>query len=57
MAKFTGITTSVPQEFVEWYLSLKSSPTYQVGLLGWALLLGLDTYQSLVIIKARTLLP
>ena len=26
----------VPQEIMEWYLSLRGSPTYQVGLLGWA---------------------
>ena len=30
---------TVPQEIVEWYLSLKGSPTYKTGLLGWALLL------------------
>ena len=32
------------QKIVEWYLSLRGSPTYQVDLLGWTLLLGLCTY-------------
>ena len=30
---------TISQEIVEWYLSLKGSPTYKTGLLGWALLL------------------
>ena len=29
---------------MDWYLSLGGSPTYQAGLLDWALLLGLDAY-------------
>ena len=29
----------IPQEIVEWYVSLKGSPAYKIGLLGWALLL------------------
>ena len=37
----------VPQKIVEWYLSLRGSLTYQVDLLGCALLLGLR-YLSLV---------